>query len=332
MKKVLSFILISFSFSFASINLNSINPINIGNTPTVNIGNALIANISGTPTVTLSSGTQVNIKMINTSGDVQGISLSSFGKQKVIAEDHTSAIASGEEPDHFVIRIVGINPDVNNAFEDVWFNGGLYVTPPTPGIQMVIKSTSASDAFTGTGVKQIHIHYLDYPTMDEKTVTYNLNGLSGVTTNETNIYRIQHAHAVAVGSGGSAAGEITIANVAISIQYARIQTGQNVTQKVTWTVPAGRTAYIAGWNASSSAAASGHYCKFYLQTTASIYGVAYPGIYHIVDMVQLEDNAIDIKFNVPIKLPEKTDIRVRVIGDASNSGISAQAHFDGWYE
>jgi hypothetical protein len=288
--------------------------------------------IQNTPTINLQPSAQIGIKMIDTSGNAQAIHIHSGGYQHVIAEDHLSAIAGGLETGHTPVYFFGYNPDVDNVFEDIWYTGGTYVFPPTPGIQMVIKSSSASDNFVDSGVRSIHLHYLDYPTLDEKVVTYNLNGLAGVTTNETNIYRVQYMHSQSAGSSGVSIGDITITNTDGSINYARIQTGTNTTQKMIWTVPGNKTLYLTKWNTSSASTSTGHYARFYLRATESPYNVQYSGLFLARAHVQLQDGAQSEKFEPPLRFSSGTDIKISVIGDASNSNISASGHFEGWYE
>lgn len=87
-------------------------------------------------------------------------------------------------------------------------------TEPTSGAQRALKSSSASDAAAGTGARQVRITY--YSLAADGTIagpfveTVTLNGTSAVPTVATNMALIEKMEIVSVGSGGVAAGTITL--------------------------------------------------------------------------------------------------------------------------
>lgn len=93
-------------------------------------------------------------------------------------------------------------------------NGTTY-TEPTVGAQRSVKSGSANDTAAGTGVRSVRIVY--YTLAADGTIAgpfseiVVLNGVTAVPTVATNICLIDRVEAVTVGSGGVAAGIITLA-------------------------------------------------------------------------------------------------------------------------
>lgn len=89
-------------------------------------------------------------------------------------------------------------------------------TAQTTAAQRSIVSSSANDSATGTGAQQVKIYFLDAtasgPSPSEPffTETVTLNGTTAVNTIATNICFIEKIEVVAVGSGGSNAGTITL--------------------------------------------------------------------------------------------------------------------------
>jgi hypothetical protein len=85
---------------------------------------------------------------------------------------------------------------------------------PTSGAQRSLKSASANDAAAGTGIRSVRIIY--YTLASDGTIrgpfteVVVMNGTSAVATVATDIALIERLEAVTVGSGGKAAGAITL--------------------------------------------------------------------------------------------------------------------------
>jgi len=102
---------------------------------------------------------------------------------------------------------------------------------PTSGAQRSLKSSSANDAGTGTGVRTVRITYYTLSSTGAiagpfvETVT--MNGTSAVATVATNIALIEKLEAMTAGAGGVAAGAITLysANDGTGTAIAQIATG-----------------------------------------------------------------------------------------------------------
>lgn len=241
----------------------------------------------------------------------------------------------GYYPTKIAFEVEGEGNSVNNTRVDVTNIGAAgaaaaYVFPSAGGIQMAVRSSSANDTAAGTGMRTVVIHYLDanYAAQQE---TVTLNGVALVNTVATNILRVNDFHTVTAGTGLSAAGDVTLENVAGTVVYSRIEATYNRARNAVFTIPAGKQGYITHWNASSGTAAGSHYTRFTLRATAHE-NVRYPDIFMTNDSVGSLNNGMNIEYDIPIHLPEKTDIKVSVISDAGAANALVTSHFSGWYE
>jgi hypothetical protein len=117
----------------------------------------------------------------------------------------------------------------------------------TTGQQVQLISTSANDTSAGTGARTVKIYYLD-STFTPQTETITLNGTTAVNSISTNYAYFIKAVVLTSGTGGTAAGNITLQNVGGTLFYARILTGYTQTQSGQYTVPLGKTLYISAVN------------------------------------------------------------------------------------
>lgn len=87
-------------------------------------------------------------------------------------------------------------------------------TEQTSGAQRAIKSSSANDAAAGTGVQTVKLTYFKLDANNNIIGPYSevitLNGTSAVATAGTAIALVESIEAVTVGSGGVAAGTISL--------------------------------------------------------------------------------------------------------------------------
>lgn len=229
----------------------------------------------------------------------------------------------------------GRAPDVDNVRVDLW-EGSLsaygpsttYVFP-TVAQQMTIISTSANDTLAGTGIQKVMIHYLD-ANYAVQTETVNMNGLAAVNTVATNILRINSVHAVQVGTGGAAAGNIALTNTAQTITYAFINTGGNTARQAVYTVPAGVTGYISHWQASSGSSGA-HFCQTTLRATTHD-GVLWPGVFLVHDETGTQNSGTVMNFPIPITIPAMTDVKLSAISDGGAANVIALGAIMGWFE
>lgn len=224
--------------------------------------------------------------------------------------------------------VFGRAPDVDNVKVDLWEGPTTTYVFPTAAVQMTVVSSSANDAAAGTGVRQVLIHYLDASyAVQSETVT--LNGTTPVNTVATDILRINGVHAVSVGSGGVAAGNLSVANGGITYGY--IKAGDNTARQAIFTIPAGKTGYISHWQTSSGAASGQPFCQTTLLATTHD-GIMHSGVFLVQDEQGTQNGGITINFPTPIPVPAQTDIKLRVISNSATANAVALGTIMGWFE
>src|SRR3990167_2288436 len=240
-------------------------------------------------------------------------------------------------PGIYPFRSLGYNGDIDTTREDMWTPGGDYVFP-TEAIQINIVSSSANDAAAGTGARTVDIHYLN-TSFVEKNHTYTLNGVTAVT-GPTDFYRLNHMEAMTAGSGAVPAGNISLTNTAGTVTYGYIAAGGNVALQAIYTVPSiakvnGFTspvthAYITQWGAGANVAAAGKSVRAHLRATIDKHGNLSPGIFHFYSISMVSDGSVLQDFNIPVRCPSGTDIKISAIGAVADNICSG--FFEGWLE
>jgi hypothetical protein len=288
------------------------------------IGLLAIVSMACYPETTISSGTV----------SVSGVSTED-GRLSTMSKSYYVGVAEGDIAGHTAWVKTGYNASIGTTTEDMWFGSVPYVFPTAP-IQMRVVSTSVEDDILtaalapGTGIHTVWINYLDGNYI-EKTTTVTLNGTVDVNTTATDIFRIQNFRATVVGTGNSAAGNISIRNISTATVYNYITAGNTRGRNNCWTVPAGKTLYVA----QIAFSATGN--KPVRFTTRATWDNARqaaltPGLFFMgYSEVMLQDQSYTRDLIIPTKLPEKTDIKVSAISLGGTSGecVSLLA---GWIE
>lgn len=257
-------------------------------------------------------------------------------KLRTSSMSYLQDIVEGNVPNHTSFRIEGINDDVDNTEEEVWSVGGMYVFP-TAGMQMEIRSSSDQDSGAGginpagTGVRTVDVHYLD-STWAEQIEAVTLDGTTAVTTTAVNILRINEMHTLTTGSGLIAAGDIDIRHLTDTPIYGRIPAGKNSLHQAIFTVPLGKILFLVSWQPGIGHQTGNRYGRFELEGTADSDDNYLAGIFFSKDIIDIEDMAIFVSLNMPLKFPAKTDIRVAVISDSASANAHTSVSFEGWME
>ena len=256
-------------------------------------------------------------------------------KIRVSAMPYLHDIAEGNVADHWNISADGFNPDVDIAFESLVPWGatvdGVYLFPAAGGIQMEIYSSSIEDSDAGgvnpqgTGVRTVHIDYLDAD-YAEQSETVTLDGTTVVLTTATDILRINGFHAVTVGTNNYAVGDIDLRAIANTPIYSRIPATHNEQHQVVWTVPAGMSAFITAWRVSVVGA---KYGTFNLEATVNPEGEL-RSFFRSLETVLIDRAVVNTIISVPYKIPATADIKIRAKADQANT--PATGLFEGWYE
>ena len=254
----------------------------------------------------------------------------SFFYPSITSQDHTEPfelqVSRRMIPGHKPLFKFGLNADINGTVETVWSHSVPYVYP-TAATVMKVSSASASDTAEGTGARTVYVSGLD-ANYNEINETVTLTGQTAVNT--TNLFlRVFRAYVVTAGSGGTAVGDIYIgvgtvtAGVPATV-YAKIDIGENQTNMAIWTVPAGHTFYLhrGTFSAASNNAAQYVLGKFMIRN--------FGGVFRNAADITVNSNVFGYDFEIPLAIPEKTDIEARAIA-ISGTNFYVTASFEGIY-
>lgn len=249
-------------------------------------------------------------------------SISRVGK----TEPFELQVARGQITGHKTLFKFGNNSDINGSLETIWSHGGLYVYP-TSAIQMKISSSSADDTALGTGARTVSVQGLDQ-NYNEVAETVTLTGQTEVLTTNTFI-RVFRAFVITAGSTNTAQGTIYVGTGTVTAGvpatvYAEIALGENQTTMAVWTVPAGYTFYVirGTFSAASNNAAQYILGKFMFRP--------FGGVFRNAADVTVNSSAVPYDFEIPIAIPEKSDIEARAIALAGTN-FYVTASFEGVY-
>lgn len=235
-------------------------------------------------------------------------------------------VSRGQIQGHKTVFKFGNNSDINGSLETIWSQGGIYAYPAS-AIAMKVSSSSTDDAAAGTGARTVVVSGLD-ENYNEASETVELNGQTEVLTTTTFI-RVFRAYVATAGSGGTAAGTIyvgtgTVTSGVPATIYAVITLGENQTTMALWTVPAGYTLYITGgtFSAASNNAAQYVLGKFVFRPLG--------GVFRNAADITVNSNVFHYDWEVPLAIPEKSDIEARAIALAGTN-FYVTAAFEGIY-
>lgn len=235
-------------------------------------------------------------------------------------------VARGLIDGHKTLFKFGNNPDSNGTLETVWSHSTLYVYP-LAATAMKVSSTSANDNITGTGAHTVLVAGLD-ANYNEISEIVTLTGQTPVLTT-TVFLRVFRAYVVTAGVSNTAAGTIYIGDGVVTaglpaLVYAEIPLGENQTLMAMWTVPAGYTFYMyrGSFSAASNNASQYVLGKFMVRPLG--------GVFRNAADVTANSNVIQYDFEIPLAIPEKSDIEARVIALAGTN-FYITASFEGVY-
>lgn len=235
-------------------------------------------------------------------------------------------VARGHIEGHKTLFKFGNNADINGSLETIWSHGGLYVYPAA-AIQMKVSSSSADDTALGSGARTVFVYGLDAD-YNEITEIVTLDGQTEVLTAQS-FLRVSRAYVVTAGNGNTAAGTIYVGTGTVTAGvpatvYAEIALGENQTTMAVWTVPARHTLYVYRGLFSAASNNDTQYIlgKFMIRTVG--------GVFRNAADVTSNSNAIPYDFEIPLAIPEKTDIETRAIA-LSGTNFFVTASFEGIY-
>ena len=247
-------------------------------------------------------------------------SISRFGT----TEEFYLQVARSQIAGHETNFKFGFNPDVDDALETIWTQGGLYSYLSATTI-LKVSSSSTDDTAAGTGARTVEIFGLD-GNYNEISETVTLNGQTAVNT--TNSYlRINRGVVRSAGSGGQNAGVIyagtgTVTAGVPANKYLSIAIGDNQTLMALWTVPAGYTAFLLQTDVTVATTQNNKYC------TAKLVACPYGEVFQVKDAFVKSESSMHQAYTVPLVFEEKTDLEWRAIGDSAGADIAISAGMD----
>ncbi len=261
-------------------------------------------------------------------GDIKKLQFNAEAPQ-VCAQTYLEALAEGDITGHSQITRYGIVSAVQDATLDV--STGVtnpYVFPSNSGEQMRVVSSSANDASGQTGVQKIKIDYLD-ENLVEQTEEVTMNGTNPVNTTATKIRRVNRVYASVVGTGGVAAGNITVYHFTNPTPiYGYVGAGYTLSRQMIYTVPAGKTLYIYSINlsagAGSTSAAKFNFCTFTTRITMDPPGVL-SSIFYPFSEVGILNSSFHLELKSPTKVVSGADFKIVVKGDVAVSVVCTAA-------
>jgi hypothetical protein len=273
------------------------------------------------------------VRFVDQNGVAQPIHFNAEGFQ-VCAQDYLQALAEGDIANHTPWEKMGYAGIAPASEIDVFPVNTAYTF--STGAAKCRCVGGANDNATGTGAKTVRIWYLkaDYT---EATTDVVLTGATPVDTTATDIFRVNAFRIVDFGSGGTnykAAGNIDVYHATNATPiYSRILAGATRARNSIYTVPKGKTLYITSMTCGvTKGGSTGIAATFILRATYDAKLGALTAGLHFVPLAEINhiDGAFYKPFEMPIVLPQYTDLKVSVI--AAQAATIATAALRGWLE
>lgn len=269
-----------------------------------------------------------NVGFIDSTGSIMHLKFNAEAPQ-VCAQDYLQALAEGDIAGHTPFVKQGYNTNLGTAEMDLWGVNAKYVFPVTPQ-RMYVVSSNAADDKNGIGVRQIKISYLNGNYV-EKSETVNLSGTTLMYTAGSDIYRVNRFRAVTCGGSYAAIGDIDLCGSSTATIYTRLNAGLTRGRNSFYTVPSGTTLYLT--NMFTAAGESTKPTLFTLRATYndSSNEILTSGLFFMpLAETLLTSQAVDVPFEIPIKLPATVDLKISAKANAA--GTTGIATLRGWQE
>jgi hypothetical protein len=250
----------------------------------------------------------------------------------VLSTSYLFAISEGDIVGHKPWWMNGYTAGATTTETDVWEGATSYAFPAAKMGMEVVSSDNTNDKAGGTGALTVTIDYLDdaYAPHSE---TVTLNGTTVVPTVAVDIFRVQSFRIATVGTAGKAAGNITLRHLSDTPVYAQIATGYTKSRSGIWTVPAGKALYITSVAVSALNAGADKGTRFTMRATydADLAARLTAGVFFMPHFeINLRNGPFQRTFEMPIRFPEKVDIKMSALAEAASTICIAGLR--GWYE
>jgi len=222
-------------------------------------------------------------------------------------------IARGKIPTASHLYKFGYNPALVNSYETIWDGSSLYTYPSSASV-LTLTSSSASDAS-----KQVVVIGLDQDWIERReTVTLDATDPSATGVNTTTtfirVYRMYNPGATAY------VGNI-LAKIS-STTHAQITAGNDQTLMAVYSVPAGKTLYLTRGSISHGSDDKSAFI------TGKLLVRSFGGVLRTQNIQNLNNAFLDFDWEVPLKIPAKSDIECRAIC-SKNQANAVAATFEG---
>ena len=240
---------------------------------------------------------------------------------RVVKDYYFNVAAHGAQPSDYVLKF-GRNGEIDIAAPgDIYDNGtatGGVPTYPFLAAAAVHSITgAAADASpSGTGARTVEVQGLDanYAPIVE---TVTMAGAGGVNTSNA-FLRIYRMRVLTAGSGAANAGDIDATAGTVT---ATIKAGFNQTLMAVYTVPAGKTAYVARYYASLNKNGGPKTASCDVELLIRPFGSVFQ-IKHHLGLVGTATTFIDFPMPIPLSVAAKSDIKLRAHTDTDDTEIS----------
>jgi len=236
--------------------------------------------------------------------------------------DYAINISAGQQDGVGYIEKFGRNDTMSGNIETIWDGSNVY-TYLTSASSVYITSSDGNDSTAGTGARTVEVQGLDQD-YNLTTETINVDDSASQTT----FIRVFRAIVKATGSGGQAAGIISIHSAAsgggtLLAQIQKVGTGGGASLGQTfmaiYTVPAGKTAYLTQWTVGAGGQNADTTCLFTARTFND-------GAFNSKDIIISAGQQFSKNYKIPLQFTEKTDLEVR--GFTSSSGNDCSSSFN----
>ena len=185
----------------------------------------------------------------------------------------------------------------------------LYPWDTSAGTLSVV-SSSAEDASGQSGAVTMRVEGLDN-SYNEITADFTLTGVSETSESSETFLVVNRAYVL---TGDTNVGKIQIKNG--STIMGEIAAGMGQTLQAVYTIPAGKTGYLVDVQCTSSKNIS---------TTATLFVREFGGVFRAQNQMKMFQNQINTTWEIPFRIPEKSNIDMRIKGASSNN---VSADFD----
>lgn len=237
-----------------------------------------------------------------------------------VSSDFYFDVASGKVAGYSSVNKFGHNPSATSG-DDVWGGGGVYAFYPTSAQAMEVYSTDADDTLAGTGARTLMVFGLN-ETWHEVSETINLSGTTHVNLQNT-YRRMFRAIVLTAGTTETNEGNLIVEAQVGGVDAIYINALDGQTQHAIYTIPKGKSGYfIKGYVGLADDDKNGEIAEFQWQARPNN-GVT--GAWQVKGEMGLNNigsSHWQYEYGVPAgAIPEKTDIRIRVIESTTALGV-----------